>query len=91
MQDGDLHLFVAIGRSFIDGKMSVYKVSSSRLLQAARSSSQVIAVVSIDRYDSLSPTQLFSISTFSLIFQICAWVGMVSIIIAILSGYGIVV
>lgn len=57
----------------------------------AKSQISVLAVVDIDRYDSLSSSQLFSINAFSIVFQIFAWVGLISIIIAILGGYGIVV
>ena len=72
--------------------MTVYKIMKSRLMQGiAKPRISVLAVVNIDRYDSLSSSQLFSINAFSVVFKIFAWVGLISIIIAILSGYGIVV
>lgn len=73
--------------------MTVYKVASSRLLQASSSSTQksILAVVGIDRFDSLSSSQLFSISIFSLVFDVFAWFGVIAIIVAVLCGYGVVI
>jgi hypothetical protein len=90
-QDDDLHLFVAINSSFIDGTMIVYKTAATRLLQSiSKPQNSIIAVVNIDRYDSLSPNQLFSIQVFSVIFQVFAWLGVIGVILSIFTGYGVV-
>lgn len=51
----------------------------------------VVAVVAVGRYDSLSSDQLASVSAFAAVFKVLAWLGSISIIVAVLCGYGVVV
>lgn len=59
------------------------------MLQTSKAT--VVAVVSVGRYDSLSSSQLASISAFATVFKVLAWFGAIGIIVGVLSGYGVVV
>lgn len=75
-------------KSFRDGTVSIKAVEGRRLQEGFL---QTIAVVEVDRFDAYSDDQLSRIKTFSSFFTVFAWVGLISIAIAVLSGFGVVV
>jgi hypothetical protein len=89
-QNGRLHIFLKIDKTFTKGNIAIYKtVTTGRLLQAALP--ELIGHFKVERFDSLAPSEVAVIDKFSIIFEISAWIGVISIIMAILVGYGLVV
>lgn len=61
--------------------------STARLLQT--NGSTILAQGTVHRFDSLSGSQLASISSFSVIFSVFAWAGVILIICAVMVGFGV--
>jgi len=61
----------------------------SRLLVVGQT--QVIARVEIERFDAYSEETLQSVSAFGVFFSILSWIAIISMLMAILSGFGIIV
>lgn len=51
---------------------------------------QKVAEISIARFDSYSLEELSEIEAFGAIFSVCAWIGLTTIFLSIISGFGII-
>ena len=90
MQDGKLNIFITVAESFTGGTVSVYRNSlSDRMLHSA--SRVLVGAFPVERFDVISENEATSVEIFSILFSVAAWSGAILIILAVLSGYGIVV
>ena len=83
-------MFITVNQSFTSGKVSIYRIAANaRLLQNA--SPVLVGVFPVERFDSITESEANSVEIFSVLFSVAAWMGVYLIILAVLSGYGIVV
>ena len=82
-------LVINITKSFKNGAVTIKEVSAVRRLVAGQTF--LVATVDIPRFDAYSPKQIEIVSNFGAIFSVIAWIGIISMFLAVLSGYGIVV
>lgn len=83
-------MFITIDKSFTKGTISIYRSSTSRLLQQINNP-VLVGTFKITRFDSLTSNQIESVECFSWLFTAAAWIAVIGIIIAVFSGFGIVV
>lgn len=83
-------MFITIDKSFTKGTISIYRSSTSRLLQQS-GEPVLVGTFKIARFDSLSSNQIESVECFAWLFTAAAWIAVIGIIIAVFSGFGIVV
>jgi hypothetical protein len=86
--DGKLSMFVQIDHSFTDGTVSIYRTSASRLLQTA--SPTLAGSFKVQRFDSLTAGEIDSVNSFSMVFSVSAWLGVVLVMVAVMLGMGVV-
>lgn len=87
--DGSLVLVINITKGFRDGLITIREMTVPRLLVVGQT--QVIARVEVQRFDYYSEENLQSISAFGVFFTILSWMAVISMLLAILSGFGIIV
>lgn len=88
--EGSLVLVINVTKSFIDGLITIREITAMpRLLVVGQT--QIIARVEIERFDVYSEENLQSISAFGVFFNILSWIAIISMLLGILSGFGIIV
>jgi hypothetical protein len=85
-----LFIFVSIKGRFNHGTVAIYQhdAATARLLQTGQP--QLIGSFAVERFDPLNPSEVEGISVLSVVFGIAAWMAVVLIIPAVMTGYSVV-
>lgn len=81
-----------VEKSFIDGLIRIKQtgvVATGRRLQ--ENMVYTVAEVRVTRFDAYDEQEIESVEAFGMVFTVLAWVGLVTIVGAVASGFGVVV